>query len=67
VRVNGDVAGARAALSSTREMLNEYGIGGIAEVYDGSSPQRANGCPWQAWSVGEILRAWVEDVRSPLL
>ena len=30
--------------------------------YDGDEPQSPGGCPWQAWSVAEILRAWVEDV-----
>jgi predicted glycogen debranching enzyme len=28
----------------------------IAEVYDGDEPQRAAGCPAQAWSVAEVLR-----------
>ncbi len=57
IQVKGDVASAKEALRAVPEMLNAYGIGGIAEVYDGDSPQRANGCPWQAWSVGEMLRA----------
>ena len=34
---------------------------GIAEVYDGDQPHAPNGCPWQAWSVSEVLRAWIED------
>jgi predicted glycogen debranching enzyme len=38
--------------------LSDYGVGGIAEVYDAEPAQRANGCPWQAWSVAEVLRAW---------
>lgn len=60
VRINGDRAGARNALTGVMEMLSEYGLGGIAEVYDGNAPQRPNGCPWQAWSVAEALRAIVE-------
>ena len=28
----------------------------IPEIYDGDNPQRANGCPAQAWSVTEISR-----------
>lgn len=55
---------ARRLLRQARTMLTEDGLGGIAEVYDGDSPQRPGGCPWQAWSVGEILRAWVEDARG---
>ena len=43
-------------------MLAERGFGGISEVYDGDEPQTPGGCPWQAWSVAEILRSWIEDV-----
>ncbi len=42
--------GANPVLSGIEEMLTEYGIGGIAEVYDGDAPHRPGGCPWQAWS-----------------
>ncbi|MBN8219060.1 MAG: glycogen debranching enzyme family protein [Spirochaetes bacterium] len=35
----------------------EYGVGGIAEIYDGNAPHRPAGCITQAWSVGEIIRA----------
>ncbi len=62
VKVKGDVAEAKRALRTAKSMLNEFGLGGIAEVYDAEEPQRGNGCPWQAWSVAEVLRAWVEDV-----
>jgi glycogen debranching enzyme len=62
VKYRGDTAAARNALRASKEMLKEYGLGGIAEVYDGEMPQRAGGCPWQAWSSAEILRAWVEDI-----
>lgn len=38
-------------------------VGQIAEVFDGDStnvdPQRPGGCVAQAWSVAEILRAWL--------
>lgn len=62
VRLTGDTAEARRILRNAREMLAECGLGGIAEVYDGDEPRSPSGCPWQAWSVGEWLRAWVEDV-----
>ena len=48
-------------------MLDDMGLGGIAECYDGDpqpsggseAVREANGCPWQAWSVAEYLRvAW---------
>jgi glycogen debranching enzyme len=31
--------------------------GHIAEIADGDAPHRPGGCPFQAWSVGEALRA----------
>lgn len=37
-------------------------VGGICEVFDGDSPFQGGGCYNQAWSVGEILRSYVEDV-----
>lgn len=61
VKLTGDRQEARRVLKGARDMLSEYGLGGIAEVYDGDSPHRPGGCPWQAWSVAEILRAWIED------
>jgi len=61
VRLTGDRQEAKKVLRHAKSMLHEYGLGGIAECYDGDTPQRPGGCPWQAWNVGEILRAWVED------
>ena len=57
LRVEGGRDHALEALAEVDLMLNECGIGGIAEVYDGDHPQRPGGCPWQAWSIGEIIRA----------
>jgi predicted glycogen debranching enzyme len=36
--------------------LEEHGLGHIAEIADGDFPHAPNGCPFQAWSVGELLR-----------
>ncbi len=36
--------------------LEEHGLGHIAEIADGDLPHSPNGCPFQAWSVGEALR-----------
>jgi predicted glycogen debranching enzyme len=36
--------------------LFEYGIGSIAEIYDGNQPHKAKGAISQAWSVAELLR-----------
>lgn len=46
------------ALAGVEQMLADQGLGGIAEVYDAEAPQRAQGCPWQAWSTAEIARAF---------
>jgi len=64
VRFTGDRKHARSLLRNAKNMLLEYGLGGIAEVYDGDLPQSPGGCPWQAWSVAELLRAWIEDVHG---
>ncbi|OLB76421.1 MAG: amylo-alpha-1,6-glucosidase [Actinobacteria bacterium 13_2_20CM_2_71_6] len=42
--------------------LHEYGLGSISETVDGDPPHAATGCPFQAWSVAEVLR-----VRRTLL
>lgn len=56
LRLTGDRAKVQATLSKIGAMQQDYGIGGIAEVYDGDSPQRPGGCPWQAWSTAEVAR-----------
>jgi len=52
---------AREFLAGLEPHLRQAGLGGISEVADGQPPHTAGGCPWQAWSVGEPLRAMVED------
>jgi len=44
--------------------LSDCGLGHISEIYDGDAPQRPCGCIAQAWSVAEVLRAYVEDVKN---
>lgn len=62
VKYNGDKKEAKLIMRNVKAMMEEYGIGGVAEVYDGDGPQSPGGCPWQAWSVAEILRAYAEDL-----
>jgi predicted glycogen debranching enzyme len=45
----------------TQQIL-QAGLGTVSEVFDGDPPHTARGCIAQAWSVGEPLRAYVEDV-----
>ncbi len=37
--------------------LSEWGLGSVSETADGDAPHGATGCPFQAWSVAELLRA----------
>jgi len=51
------IADARARfLAPLLEHLGEAGLGHVSEIADGDAPHRPNGCPFQAWSVGEALR-----------
>ncbi len=56
-RVYRDKARAYAYLAPLLEQhLADYGLGSVSEVLDGNRPFTARGCPWQAWSVAELLR-----------
>ena len=46
--------------------LREHGVGTISEVFDGDPPHHPRGCFSQAWSVAEVLRAYVEDILMKL-
>ncbi len=56
----------KQALSNMENMLNEGCAGQLPEIYDGDSPQKGKGCYAQAWSVGEILRAYeiIENLQK---
>jgi glycogen debranching enzyme len=51
-------------LARMRDHLSDAGLGHISEIFEGDAPHRPVGCIAQAWSVAEILRAYVEDVRG---
>lgn len=36
--------------------LGDWGLGSVSETADGAAPHIATGCPFQAWSVAELLR-----------
>lgn len=38
------------------EHLHEAGLGHISEITDAEAPYTPRGCPFQAWSLGELLR-----------
>ena len=58
VRVDGELDGLEAHLA-------EWGLGSISETADGDPPHAATGCPFQAWSVAEALRAFRLLERRP--
>lgn len=41
-------------------------LNGIAEIFDGDFSNTSRGCYSQAWSVGELLRAYTEDIEPYL-
>ena len=42
--------------------LWHHGLGSVSEIFDGDPPHAPKGCYSQAWSVAEVLRAYVEDI-----
>ena len=48
-----------ALLMPFRKQLEAYGMGSLPEIYEGDT-LRPDGCISQAWSVAEVLRAYVE-------
>jgi predicted glycogen debranching enzyme len=68
LRVRGSTPGAKREadtrfLAPLRAHLDVAGLGHISEIADAEPPHRPAGCPFQAWSLGEFLRAsrLVED------
>ena len=45
-------------------LLEEGCIGSISEIFDGDAPHTCRGCYAQAWSVGEILRCYTQDIQK---
>ena len=48
--------------------LGDAGLGHVSEIADGEPPHAPRGCPFQAWSMGELLRlsevTLAEEARS---
>jgi glycogen debranching enzyme len=59
LKVHADPVAARAMLQGFREHLCDAGVGSISEIFDGEAPHQPGGCIAQAWSVAEVLRAWL--------
>jgi predicted glycogen debranching enzyme len=63
-RVYRDQAAAMAFFDSISAAIRLYGVGSLAEIYEGDAPFAPRGCIAQAWSVGEVLRTWTELSRT---
>ena len=68
LRVRGNSDGAKAEASARflaplRTHLGSAGLGHVSEVADGDPPHTPGGCPFQAWSLGELIRA--ERMTAP--
>jgi glycogen debranching enzyme len=44
-------------LAPLQQHLEVAGLGHVSEIADGDFPHTPRGCPFQAWSLGELLRA----------
>lgn len=53
---------AQSLFKPVEQHLSDGCIGSIAEIFDGDAPHTSRGCYGQAWSVGEVLRAYTEDI-----
>jgi glycogen debranching enzyme len=56
-------------VSPLLEHLDHAGLGHVSEIADGDSPHTPRGCPFQAWSVGELLRLMTDvlvEEKAPI-
>jgi len=69
VRVNGGSQESRAAALEymVKPVLNnlwDCGVGFVSEIFEAEPPYAPRGCIAQAWSVAELLRCYVEDIKA---
>ena len=62
LRVHGDdaiqhEAARRTFLAPLLTHLTIAGLGHVSEIADGDAPNAPRGCPFQAWSLGELIRS----------
>jgi glycogen debranching enzyme len=58
LRVHGDRQAATSFLEPLGKQISSHGLGTLSEIFDGDTPFTPRGCIAQAWTVGEVLRAW---------
>ena len=67
LKLNGNSPAAKAEarkkfLLPLIDLIRPKGTGQLAELFDGEEPFRPGGCPFQAWSLGELMR--IEKILS---
>jgi len=58
LRVYRDAALSLTFLEPMGDYVSGQGVGSIAEIFEANPPHAPHGAIAQAWSVGEVLRAW---------
>ncbi len=58
LRVYKDRKAAQSFLEPMGTQIMSHGLGTLSEIFDGNPPFTPRGCIAQAWTVGEVLRAW---------
>jgi predicted glycogen debranching enzyme len=72
VRVNGSDERARSEarvrlLEPFLKHLPAAGIGHFSEIADAEAPHTPRGCPFQAWSLGEVMRLELDVLEAKIL
>jgi predicted glycogen debranching enzyme len=63
-RGRAQVAYATSLLAPLERHLADGCLGSLGELFDGSAPHRPGGAPAQAWTVGELLRVLLIELRD---
>jgi predicted glycogen debranching enzyme len=71
LRANGNTPANRAEarrrfLQPLLDHLETAGLGHVSEIADADPPFTPRGCPFQAWSLGELIRLDREILRAPM-
>jgi len=59
-----DPAQARELLEPMAHHILAGGVGSLGEIFEGDAPFEPRGCTAQAWTVAEVLRAWLAIQRT---
>jgi predicted glycogen debranching enzyme len=66
LRLDCDASALRPLLHGFHDHLRDSGVGSISEIFDAEPPFVPRGCIAQAWSVAEVLRAWLATRHGPM-